>query len=304
MASAIGPLFPDELAWSGCGRLKRRYPHLGTSEITRWVSGDTASLVDLVLPRSIMSVAKSFEYGTRWRQFLQNHTFWPWIAPFLTAEARRRAEEFFCAASKPSSPWFGPSRQCKSFANCSISHWLRACPECAAADEKQFGSLYWHRHHQFLSISKCHRHGCALLKTNVGPAERTAGYAALTWSLVEAGIPCASQGPLQTFLRRNIGKFLSLTPRIDDGARPVRGRLRDALIKAGLQMEYSRWVTEIHNTITARFSRSDFGDEIEIFDWERLFGAERENHPAPVHALILCSFLGITPEQLFDGSAM
>lgn len=58
-------------------------------------------------------------------------------------------------------------------------HPLKACPQCMEQDRQQFGTAYWHCHHQYPGIWVCRQHQCYLLEANV----KTNGVGRFLWFL-------------------------------------------------------------------------------------------------------------------------
>lgn len=152
--------YPDELLYSVCARYNDLMQYPNNTTATRDFFGDGAISAVVDLPNKIEHLISELPPGHLYTvdQFIDNHTMFPFYAPFLSSgrarivrdEMRRVGEnKVFERIGIVASHFARPS-------------WLRFCPPCAQEDRRHFGETYWHRIHQASGVEVCPRHGVFL----------------------------------------------------------------------------------------------------------------------------------------------
>lgn len=181
--SILGSLYPDEISWSGFARLKYRFPHLTDSRINHLQRLKPRSLERyFTLPSNLPQLTMSFGYNDQIRLFSEKHTFSPWVdavcfdQPMSNAptEPLKSIQQKACKRVTKNSPLI-------IFGRTVLSQNLRVCRTCMKEELTQFGTVYWHRSHQFNGIPFCNIHKRKLLVTKIKrPDENAFHYTALT----------------------------------------------------------------------------------------------------------------------------
>lgn len=156
--------YPDELLYSVCARYKdlMKYPNSITATRDFFGGGAISAIVDL--PNRLEYLVSALPPGHLYKvdEFIDNHTMFPFYAPFLSSkrarvirdEMRRVGEnQVFERIGLNASRVGRPS-------------WLRFCPVCAEEDRRQLGETYWHRVHQMSGVEVCPRHAVFLELTD------------------------------------------------------------------------------------------------------------------------------------------
>ncbi|MDQ0871358.1 putative RNA-binding Zn-ribbon protein involved in translation (DUF1610 family) [Paenibacillus sp. V4I3] len=104
-----------------------------------------------VLPRNMELLFQKlcFSYDEK-QHFIDNHTYLPFIKPFITIK------EF-------SKILTNPSLRCNYSINNLVNPIIRYCPMCIWEDEKIYKEIYVHRSHQLYFLSSCPTHHISLI---------------------------------------------------------------------------------------------------------------------------------------------
>lgn len=325
-------MLPDEPAWSGCARLKQRFPRLKDSYITELVSSEPPlSFVNIALPRHGKDLARIFGYGDRWRIFLRQHTFWPWILPFTYKTGVRRYMAHFLGTSAKIRGLLTHFGEPKLLIDVPfIASSLRVCPQCVFEDDRKYGTVYWHRRHQFAGLRICPRHKCELSETSVRSPHIVPSYTALSWTLIEAATPLPKPDSLQLSLARNIdivarinspleGRIIPRSTKDEANRHLVSERIRHLVLQGGFPCGCRGNEQPLLEYIERRLGHPASAAVIECGHWSEIlerpfyfrsmdlqdrkgpppirsfFGRDRIESPLPMQLLVACYLFGVLP---------
>jgi hypothetical protein len=158
-------LYPDELLYSGCARFSdyRRYPNRRHVPEELFGNPHQSAIIDLPIRLTYLVEHLPPEHGYTVEQLITHHTFYPFYAPFLQPEQRKRLYEDMCGNH-------GRGIQLRagiSSRGIASPASLRFCPVCVEADRERYGEAYWHRSHQLPSILVCAHHGVFLEDSHI-----------------------------------------------------------------------------------------------------------------------------------------
>lgn len=151
----IPKLYPDEYIIGWRGRI-RFFNHLPTSIQTiselREFYDRNHSDISLKKRRTSKIFILSKFSGMPLKDFLQQHTLFPFSHPFDNISEKEKSEETFQEYLSNST-----KRICKQGA------WY--CASCISQDQQEHGISYWRRSHQLLGVDWCFKHRSKLRRT-------------------------------------------------------------------------------------------------------------------------------------------
>jgi Tn7-like transposition protein D/TniQ len=107
-----------------------------------------------------------FEHTYTLDYLINNHTLFPFYAPFLPRDRRSRLREQMISNRAVSI-----HRLIGNLGNAtstmSSPGWLRFCPTCVEKDRARYGECYWHRLHQIRGVEVCPKHKTFLENSTV-----------------------------------------------------------------------------------------------------------------------------------------
>jgi hypothetical protein len=107
--------------------------------------GDEAAIAVVDLPSNLGSLVSALPPGSPYttKYLINNHTLFPFFAPFLHPKQAQKLRTDMKGAQ-------GPAIKMRPGIMASTvrpPEWLRFCPLCALHDKQEFGEYYWHRLH-------------------------------------------------------------------------------------------------------------------------------------------------------------
>jgi hypothetical protein len=135
-----------------------QYPNSTTATRDFFGSGTISAVVDL--PNKIEYLVSELPPGHLYTvdYFIDNHTMFPFYAPFLPRERARLVRDGMRRVGENQ-----VSEQIGLTASGVPQQlWLRFCPKCVEIDRSHFGETYWHRVHQIPSVEVCPHHAVFL----------------------------------------------------------------------------------------------------------------------------------------------
>lgn len=158
--------YPDEILYSVIARCAawRRPKSLKRFASLYFGSGYPRATVDL--PNRLDTLVARIPDGSSLtaEQLIENNTLFPLYRPFLTRERADRVVEMM-RGDKSGFTIHG-TIGLKGIAMMA-SRFLRYCPKCVSADEKEYGEPYWHRVHQIFGVRVCPTHETWLEESTV-----------------------------------------------------------------------------------------------------------------------------------------
>ncbi len=290
MRPLLGPLFPDEPVWSGVSRAIERFPSLTLATLSNLFPKVARKGIHFAFPLPVKRWAEVFGYGNEWEEFLDHHTYWPWVRPFREYQVIS-VTELRKESPSPSSR-FSRYHPFVEFAELSLGGQLKACRVCFARDTARFGVPYWHLVHQFEGLSECPHDGAPLVATRVTmPGPYNWRYSALKAEHLDGAAHVLQLDGLQHYLAKHIISF----PKLD--LPPAIGRkIRLALWDQGIPMGCKMNAESFFEVLRARLGVSAAATADGLLEWEWvLFGRARS---FPMHFLIAACALGMNPRQL------
>ncbi|PSB34402.1 TnsD family Tn7-like transposition protein [Stenomitos frigidus] len=157
--------YPDELLYSVCARFHDRVQYPNKKNTMRELFGDEAAIATVGLPSNLQTLVSMLPPGSPYtvERLINNHTLYPFYAPFLDCEQARQLWADMEGAR-------GPSIYMRSGIMASTiqpMEWLRFCPVCAQEDKELLGEYYWHRIHQLPGIEVCPEHNVRVLDSKI-----------------------------------------------------------------------------------------------------------------------------------------
>ncbi len=157
--------YPDELLYSVCARFHDCVQYPNKKNTMRELFGDEAAIATVSLPSNLQTLVSMLPPGSPHtvERLINNHTLYPFYAPFLD---RKQARQLWADMEGAR----GPSIYMRSGVMASTiqsMEWLRFCPVCAQHDKVQLGEYYWHRIHQLPGIEICPEHNVRVLDSKV-----------------------------------------------------------------------------------------------------------------------------------------
>jgi hypothetical protein len=157
--------YPDELLYSVCARFHDRVQYPNKKNTMRELFGDKAAIATVGLPSNLKTLVSVLPLGSPYtvERLINNHTLYPFYAPFLDPKQARQLWADMEGAS-------GPAIYMRSGVMASTVQplgWLRFCPLCALQDKEQFSEYYWHRLHQLPGIEACPEHEVRILNSQI-----------------------------------------------------------------------------------------------------------------------------------------
>ncbi|MBD1847743.1 TniQ family protein [Cyanobacteria bacterium FACHB-63] len=155
--------YPDELLYSVCARFQDRVQYPNRKNTMRELFGNEAAIATVGLPSNLNNLISMLPPGSPYtvERLINNHTLYPFYAPFLALKQARQLWADMEGAR-------GPAIYMRSGMMASTVHsweWLRFCPVCAQRDKEQFGEYYWHRLHQLPGVVVCSEHKVLILNS-------------------------------------------------------------------------------------------------------------------------------------------
>lgn len=300
--SLAGPLFPDELIWSGCARFKRRFSAFSDEDISTEFLERRHTTVCKTLPRFGRLLSQSFGYGSDVERLLQDHTYWPWLSPFIDRQTRRSYLTWFEACEDGRTATMQRRKRSRIyFRKEVISPLLKACPECMERDEREYGETYWHRSHQFRCLAICPKHQSPLVRTTVRSYNPIPHFRPLQWKLIEEGSPChIGDEVFQKALARGLSTFPSDIPGKGSSQGVYRNLTAILLGSGAWNGDY-----ETGNQITMRVLERFGSDALnhETIDWSgfmELSDRSKTTAPSPLIVVVSSILGGFQPSLLWS----
>ena len=163
MLAAFPAPYPDELLYSVVARYGRRFrfPNRKSLGQTFFGTRNAVAVADLPTRLGALAAAIPDQFGMSVEWLIDEHTLFPYYAPFLPRERVERLREAMRGSGDVH------LRAGIAASRVRPSEWLRYCPVCAAEDRATYGERYWHRLHQVSGVEVCHRHQVRLEESPV-----------------------------------------------------------------------------------------------------------------------------------------
>jgi Tn7-like transposition protein D/TniQ len=162
--------YPDELFYSICARLSSRLNYSSCRHLLQDLFGCGSVIASVVFPSHLdhftAQLPKVSGYTPEY--FIEEHTLFPFYAPFLPKEQFHHLWRDICGQN-------GPATHMRSGIMASqipLPEYLRFCPQCVKEDKRLVGECYWHRLHQIPGVEICPTHEVYLQKSNVRTRNR------------------------------------------------------------------------------------------------------------------------------------
>ncbi len=148
--------FPGEILYSAAARYHYLAKNKKTSTTVRDWFGEESYRVVVDFPSHlnhlIFALPKGHLYTTD--ILIENHTLFPFYAPFLPAGRTDKIREYMRSSIRGGAVY--PSL---GLLTSKITlNALRYCPSCAQEDREQYGEAYWHCIHQIPGVTVCAKH--------------------------------------------------------------------------------------------------------------------------------------------------
>jgi len=148
--------YPDELFYSICARYSDSMQYPGQQSASVTLFGTNRATVSVLLGRWLENFLRALPPGHPYTldQIINQHTLFPFFAPFIPDDRRKRAWENMAYGRNSALP------QSLGILSARLKppSGLRFCPLCVGEDRERFGETYWHRLHQIPGIEICSVH--------------------------------------------------------------------------------------------------------------------------------------------------
>ncbi len=300
-------IFPDELLFSALSRYSERVMYKSKEATTRDLFGNGRVHIAIDFQSFLGDLVALLPTGHRYSvdRLINDHTLLRFYGAFLPParfQQLKRDIQEGCAG--------GVIHGRVGILTSKIRlHFLQFCPECAQADQEQYGEPYWHRLHQVPGVKVCPIHRVFLERSNVSVQHRSSQQAFVT--LRQAVEPVNAKpidpsnhnhqahlqiardaawllnqditGTEQRILR---GRYLSLL--IDRDFASYKGLVKASKLRKEFQEYFSNdLLTELHCQLERRCN------------WLTRIVQTLRGAMHPVHHLLLMQFLGCPIEEFF-----
>lgn len=158
-------LYPGELFYSGIARYQIRSGNLSPKANIEELFNSRNITATADLPCGLDNLVQNFPpySSVTADSLIQNHTLYPFYAPFLPPKRAKRVYEsmksdragnIHTTAGVMASAIFTPQ-------------YFRFCPDCLTEDIDRYGETYWHRLHQIQGVIFCPVHKIALQNSQI-----------------------------------------------------------------------------------------------------------------------------------------
>src|SRR5687768_7603060 len=145
--------YPNELFHSLCARFSDRMQFGNETGTMLALYGSRHAIATVDLPHRLGALASQLPAGHPCTAdvMIDQHTFLPYYAPFLTISAYTNARTWM-TGSTPA----GVRVKCGSCTNrVRPPKYFRSCPECDRENRKKYGETYWRRLFQLPGVEVC-----------------------------------------------------------------------------------------------------------------------------------------------------
>lgn len=156
MLSFFTDPFPGEILYSAAARYHHLAKNKKTSATVRDWFGEESYRVVVDFPSHLNHLISALPEGHLYTTdiLIENHTLFPFYAPFLPAGRTDKIREYMRSSIRGGAVY--PSL---GLLTSKITlNALRYCPSCAQEDQEQYGEAYWHCIHQIPGVTACARH--------------------------------------------------------------------------------------------------------------------------------------------------
>lgn len=301
--------YPDESFYSLCARYSDNMRYPAKDGVIRELFGKGIGTL-VTFPTRLDYLMAQLPPSAQFTvdQFINEHTLFPYYAPFLSREMRLRLREAMQ----------GDTGKSMHLLSGTISNyrllpsWLRFCVACVEEDRKEFGECYWHRVHQVAGVEVCPTHQVFLHQSTVRIYDFYNPYQVLPAEhAVQVTSPQAldpSNATHQALLQVACDTtWLLAQHNLAVEPQELQKRYRYLLFERGLA-SYAGAIhlQKLEEQFQEHFSPELFAllfsclDALEPRKWlYSLFHASRCGHP-PIHHLLLMRFLGYSAERFFE----
>ncbi|WP_248928933.1 TnsD family transposase [Paenibacillus hamazuiensis] len=306
------PFFPtlheDELLYSGIARFHIQMGNISPKSTIKELFGSTSICSSIELPSGIDQLVSNLPIGSKLTasEIIDKHTLYPFYSAFLPPLQAGKVKSlmkslngkgiFACSGLMASSI---KANEC-----------LRYCPICGLSDQKNYGTMYWHRLHQIPGVTICEKHGCYLLDSIV-PVQQVNKHV-FTASNIDLcpveSVRMATSNEGNGQYRLLLNSIYSLTQN-KYPHRPLEW-FQQRYLNRLIQLEYAT----LKGRIDQNKLRRDFTDFYGLKILERfqsivqgdsnwLTEIVRKNRKSfhPLRHLLLIHFLGLTLDEIFYG---
>lgn len=156
MIGGFPDLYPDELLYSGMARYADWMAYQTQKALSCDLFGEARVRAVLDLPNRLDYLISALPPGHCYTadKLIDQHTLWPYYAPFLPPERSVRVRQALHGDNRLSVYVIAglQLRQARSYP---ILHF---CPQCAVEDRQHYGETYWHRIAHIPAIAVCPVH--------------------------------------------------------------------------------------------------------------------------------------------------
>lgn len=165
MLSFFPTPYPDELLYSILARYHIRSGNTGPKLTLGELFGSNDAISTVDLPYNLAALAENLSSISQLtiEELLQNHTLYPFYAPFLPPERANEVVE----AMKSESGCGIHGRVGVRPSSIKTPRFFRFCPRCIKHGQYAYGELYWHRIHQVPGVLVCPQHGELLQHSSI-----------------------------------------------------------------------------------------------------------------------------------------
>ncbi len=158
-------LYPGELLYSGIARYQIRSGNISPKSTIEELFNSRTITATADLPCGLDNLVlnlPSYSAITA-DSLIQNHTLYPFYAPFLPPKRAKRVKE-----SMKSSKGGNIHTTAGVMASSLLTpEFLRFCPECSVENLEKYGETYWHRIHQIQGVIFCPIHHIPLQNSQI-----------------------------------------------------------------------------------------------------------------------------------------
>jgi len=159
--------YPEELLYSVCARVSDQVQYPNRKDVLHELFGKDDAIPVVDLPCYLGYLVDNLPFGHTYTvdSLLNQHTLFPFYAPFLPQDRRQRLCEQMISSNA-----YGIHRLIGNTGNVasklSLPPWFRYCPTCVEEDRARYGECYWHRLHQIRGVEVCPSHKTYLENSN------------------------------------------------------------------------------------------------------------------------------------------
>ena len=160
--------YPDEILYSVWARFSDYVQYPSREDVLYELFGykNRTPIVDLPCSLGYFFNQLPFDHAYALDSLINQHTLFPFYAPFLPLDRRQRLREQMISDNAHAIHARIGSVSYASNAGPSPSL-LRYCPTCVEEDRARFGECYWHRLHQARGVEVCHLHNTYLENSTI-----------------------------------------------------------------------------------------------------------------------------------------